>query len=270
MTMSRFEGIFGARKPLIAMCHLAALPGRPNHDVAAGMEAVFQSARRDALALQRCGVDAILFCNENDLPYSLGVGVEVAAAEAAVIGRLVADLTVPFGVDLLWDPAAALAVARATGARFVREVFTGVFDTDMGLMAPDFGALAAYRHAIGADDVAIFTNITPEFSRSISGRPVADRARGAGFLGADAILISGPQAGMSIDVTDLSEARAAAPDVKVIANTGVNRDNVHELLAVADGVIVGTSLKVDGNTWNPVDPARAEEMVKLVRAAQSG
>jgi uncharacterized protein len=270
VTMSRFEGIFGTRRPLIAMCHLAALPGRPNHDVAAGMEAVFQSARRDALALQRCGVDAILFCNENDLPYSLGVGVEAAAAEAAVIGRLVAELTVPFGVDLLWDPAAALAVARATGARFVREVFTGVFETDMGLMAPDFGSLAAYRHVIGADDVAIFTNITPEFSRSVSGRPVADRARGAEFLGADAILISGPQAGMSIDVTDLAEARAAAPEAKLIANTGVNRDNVHELLAVADGVIVGTSLKVDGNTWNPVDPARAEEMVKLVRAAQSG
>ena len=137
-------------------------------------------------------------------------------------------------------------------------------------MAPDFGSLAAYRHAIGAGDVAIFTNITPEFSRSVSGRPVADRARGADFLGADAILISGPQAGMGIDVTDLAEARAAAPGAKLIANTGVNRDTVHELLSAADGVIVGTSLKVDGNTWNPVDPARAEEMVKLVRAAQSG
>ena len=268
--MGRFEQIFGGRKPLIAMCHLAALPGRPNHDATAGMEEVYRRARQDVLALQGCGVDALLFCNEHDLPYSLGVGVEVAAAEAAVIGRLLSELSVPFGVDLLWDPVAALAVARATGARFVREVFTGVFETDMGLMAPDFGSLAAYRHAIAADDVAIFTNITPEFSRSVSGRPVADRARGASFLGADAILISGPQAGVSVDVTDLAEARKAAPEAKVIANTGVNRDNVHELLAVADGVIVGTSLKVDGNTWNPVDPARAAEMAGLVRAAQSG
>ena len=58
-----------------------------------------------------------------------------------MIGRLQPDLAVPFGADLLWDPRAALAVARATGGIFVREVFTGVFDSDMGLLAPDFGAL---------------------------------------------------------------------------------------------------------------------------------
>ncbi len=65
------------------------------------------------------------------------------------------------------------------GAAFVREVFTGVFDSDMGLLAPDLGELAGYRHAIGADDVALFGNITPEFSRSVGGRTVAERARRA-------------------------------------------------------------------------------------------
>jgi membrane complex biogenesis BtpA family protein len=260
--------IFGVAKPLIAMCHVHALPGRPRHDAQAGMDGVYTALRQDVQALQEAGVDGLLFCN--DLPYSVGVGVEVAAAEAAVIGRLRDEITVPFGVDLLWDPKSALAVARATGAAFVREVFTGVYESDMGLLAPDFGELAGFRHSIGGDDIAIFTNVTPEFSRSVAGRTVAERARGAAFLGADALLISGPQAGMPVDLTELTAAKESAGDVPVLANTGVTHDNAAGILAIADGAIVGTGLKVGGSTWNAVDPARASRMVEIVRAARDG
>jgi membrane complex biogenesis BtpA family protein len=233
------------------------------------MAGIYSALRDDVLALQDAGVDGLLFCNEHDLPYSIGVGVEVAVAQAAVIGRLKPDIRVPFGVDLLWDPKSALAVARATDAAFVREVFTGVFDSDMGLLAPDFGELAGYRHAIGGDEIAIFTNVTPEFSRSMSGRPVAERARGAAFLGADALLISGPQAGAPVNLAELREAKESAGDVPVLANTGVNDQNAAEILATADGVIVGTHLKIDGSTWNAVDPQRARRMVEIVRAART-
>jgi len=263
--MMPLQRIFGVTKPLIAMCHLRGLPGRPRHDAQAGMAGIYAALRHDVLALQDAGVDGLLFCNEHDLPYSVGVGVEVAAAEAAVIGRLTDELTVPFGVDLLWDPKSALAVARATGAAFVREVFTGVFESDMGLLAPDFGQLAGYRHAIGGDDIAIFTNITPEFSRSVSGRSVTERARGAAFVGADALLISGPQAGAPVDLSELRAAKEAVGETPVLANTGVTHDNAQQILAMADGLIVGTSLKVGGSTWNPVDPDRARRLVETVR-----
>jgi uncharacterized protein len=262
------QRIFGVSKPLIAMCHLRALPGRPRHDGPAGVTGIYEALRKDVLVLQEVGVDGLLFCNEHDLPYSVGVGIEVAAAEAAVISRLCHELTVPFGVDVLWDPKAALAVARATGAAFVREVFTGVFESDMGLLAPDFGELASYRHAISADDVAIFTNVTPEFSRSVAGRPVIERARGAAFLGADALLISGPQAGAHVDLAELQAAKEGAGDVPVLANTGVTHESAEKILSLADGVIVGTGLKVDGSTWNAVDPLRASRMVEVVRAAR--
>jgi predicted TIM-barrel enzyme len=117
--------------------------------------------------------------------------------------------------------------------------------------------------------VAVFTNITPESSRSISGRSVTERARGAAYLGVDALLISGPQAGVSVDLGDLEEAKAADTGVPVLANTGVTHDNVEKILALADGLVVGTSLKVDGSTWNPVDPARAARLVELVRTARA-
>ena len=258
--------IFGVEKPLVGMCHLLGLPGRPAHDVAGGVERIITAAGRDVRALQAAGVDGILFCNEHDIPYQRHVGMEAATAMAAVIGRLRPDIAVPFGVDLLWDPHAALAVARATGAAFVREVFTGVFESDMGLLAPDLGDLAGYRHMIGADDVAIFTNITPESSRSVSNRPVEERARGAAYSGVDALLISGPQAGVAMEMADLRAAKGAGTEIPVFANTGVTHDNVAQVLEVADGLIVGTSMKEGGSTWNPVDPERASRLVQLVRA----
>lgn len=264
--MDPLRRIFATTKPLIGMCHLLGLPGRPRHDAAGGIDRIVEAAARDLDALQNAGVDGVLFCNENDIPYQKDVGVEVAAASAAAIGRLHHHLRVPFGVDLLWDPRSALAVARATGAAFVREVFTGVFESDMGLLAPDYGDLAGYRHQIGADGVAVFTNITPESSRSVSGRPVADRARGAAYAGVDALLISGPQAGVAADLDDLEEAKAAVPEMPVLANTGVTHDTIEKVLRVADGAIVGTSLKVDGFIWNPVDPDRARRLVAQVRA----
>jgi hypothetical protein len=261
--MNALERIFGTQRPLIAMCHLHALPGRPRHDVAAGIDGIVERLARDVAALQDAGVDGLLFCNEHDIPYQLQVGHEAVAAMAAAIGRLRAELRLPFGVDLLWDPRAALAVARATGAAFVREVFTGVYESDMGLMAPSLGELAAYRHAIGADGVALFSSLTPEFSRSVSGRPVAERARSAAFLGVDALLVSGQMAGVSAELDDLREAKDAAPAVPVLANTGVTEENLGRILKVADGVIVGTSLKVDRMIWNPVDPDRARRLVEL-------
>jgi uncharacterized protein len=266
--MDVLRRIFGVDKPLIAMCHLPALPGRPRHNVDAGMDALVDSLAADVAALQDAGVDGLLFCNEHDLPYQLAVGPEIPAAMAAAVGRLRPVISRPFGVNILWDARATLAVARATGAAFVREVFTGVFESDMGLLAPDYGDLAGYRQAIGARGVAVFANITPEFSRSVSGRPVADRARGAAYMGVDAILISGVQAGVSASGDDLREAKQAAGDVPVLANTGVNHENVGGILGVADGVIVGTSLKVDGDTWNPVDGERARAMVSLVAGAR--
>jgi uncharacterized protein len=262
--MTVLERIFGVERPLVAMCHLQGLPGRPRHDAAAGMDRIVDCLGRDVRALQDAGVHGLLFCNEHDIPYQLRVGPEAVAAMAAAIGQLRGELRLPFGVDLLWDPGAALAVARATGAAFVREVFTGVYESDMGLMAPSLGELAAYRHAIGAGEVALFANITPEFSRSVSRRPVAERARSAAFLGVDALLVSGQMAGVSAELEDLREAREAATGVPVLANTGVNEDNVGRILKVADGVVVGTSLKVDGHIWNPVDPDRARRLVDAV------
>ena len=265
---SPIDARFGSAKPVIAMLHFPGLPGRPRHDRALGRAQLVDVVGRDLATLQAAGVDGLLFCNENDIPYQLAVGPEIPAAMAAVIGELRSDLRVPFGVNILWDAQASLALARATGATFIREVLTGVYESDLGMIAPAIGDLAGYRTAIGADDVALFDNISPEFSSAVGSRTIADRARGAAFLGMDAILISGPAAGVPFAMSDLSAAKEAAPEMAIVANTGVRAERIPDIFKVADGAIVGTSLKVDGITWNAVDPGRAGRLMEAARAAR--
>ncbi|HJY66035.1 MAG TPA: BtpA/SgcQ family protein, partial [Streptosporangiaceae bacterium] len=255
------HNLFGTGKPIIAMLHARALPGRPRHDAPAGMKPILDALARDLDTLQAAGVDGLLFCNEADLPYRLQTGPETAAAMAALVGELNQEIHVPFGIDIVWDPVASLAVARATGACFVREVFTGVYESDLGLMRPGIGA--------GAEDVAVFANVTPEFASPLGHRTTAERARGAAFLGADAILITGPVTGMPTSLEELQAVKAAVPGTPVLASTGVTVGTIKRTLETADGAIVGTHLKHDGVTWNPVDPVRAAAFMAAAHSARS-
>src|SRR2546429_8136561 len=190
-----------------------------------------------------------------------------------MMARVVAEVAPrdrPFGVDCLWDAEGALAVAAVSGASFIREVATGAYESDMGLWSPDAGRLLRYRRELNARDVAVFMNITPEFASTLGKRDIATTARSARVSSlADAILVSGPMAGAEPSVEQVREAKqGCGEETPVFANTGVKSSNVGEFLAVADGAIRGSDLKVDGETWNPVDPDRAHRFMTAVRAAR--
>jgi uncharacterized protein len=265
----RFRRVFGPVKPVIAMVHFGALPGTPLYDAEAGIEGLVEGARRDLQALQAAGFDAVMFGNENDRPYEFKVDAASVATMAAIIGRLSAEITVPFGVNVLWDPMSSIALATATGASFVREILTGTYASDMGPWNPDAGAALRYRNRLGREDLAVLYNVSAEFAFSLDRRSLADRARSAVFSSIpDAILVSGAITGEAAAMPDLEAVKNALPATPVLANTGVKHETVAEVLAVADGCIVGSSLKVDGNTWNPVDPERAADFMRRAKAAR--
>ena len=264
--VSNFRRVFGDAKPVIAMVHLGALPGTPLHDGDAGLEGLVRGARADLIALQAAGFDAVMFGNENDRPYEFAVDPASTTTMAYVIGRLQPEITVPFGVNVLWDPMSTMALAAATGASFVREIFTGSYASDMGAWTPDAGKAMRYRDRLGRSDLAVLYNVSAEFAYSLDRRSLADRARSAVFSSIpDAILVSGAITGEAAAMSDLEAVKQVLPDTPVLANTGVKHTTVGDVLRVADGCIVGSSLKVDGNTWNAVDPDRAAEFMRIVR-----
>jgi uncharacterized protein len=262
-----FKRIFGSTKPVIGMVHLAALPGTPLYNPELNLVA---AARQELLALQDAGFDAIMFGNENDRPYELSVDMASTATMAAIIGELKPEITVPFGVNVLWDPMATVALAVATGADFVREIFTGVYASDMGTWTTDAGKAMRYRNRLGRSDLAMLFNVSAEFAHSLDQRPLPDRARSAVFSSIpDAILVSGQITGEAATMSDLSAVKAVLPNTPVMANTGVKHETVSEVLRIADGCIVGSSLKIDGDTWNTIDPERAQQFMALAKAARS-
>ena len=265
----KFKRVFGNIKPVIAMVHLNALPGSPLYDARAGVDGILAGDRKDLKALQDAGVDAIMFGNENDRPYELSVDMASTATMAFVVGALRPEIKIPFGVNVLWDPMSTMALAAATGAAFVREIFTGTYASDMGPWNPNAGAALRYRDRLHRGDVAVLYNVCAEFAYSLDQRSLADRARSAVFSSIpDAILVSGAITGEAAAMTDLESVKKVLPDTPVLANTGVKHATVADVLKVADGVIVGSSLKVDGNTWNAVDPERAREFMSLVKGTR--
>lgn len=265
--VSKFQNIFGANKPVIGMVHIGALPGTPLFDPELDLLA---AARADLIALQNAGFDAVMFGNENDRPYEFEVDRASTATMAALIGQLKSEISVPFGVNVLWDPMSTVALGAATGAAFVREIFTGTYASDMGLWAPDAGRAMRYRDRLGRSDMAMLYNVSAEFACSLDQRPLPDRARSAVFSSIpDAVLVSGQITGEAAALSDLEAVKSVLPDTPVLANTGVKHETVADVLKVADGCIVGSSLKVDGDTWNPVDPERAADFMERARKART-
>ena len=261
----RFYKLFGTKKPIIAMVHLGALPGSPLYNKQSGISGLIKEAKKDLEALHSAKFDAIMFGNENDRPYQLKVDTASTAAAAYIIGELKRDIKIPFGVDMLWDPMATIALGTATKANFVREIFTGSYSSDMGIWAPNAGEALRYKKKLGSEEMLLLFNISAEFAYSQDRRPLPDRARSVVFSSLpDAILVSGQITGEAASMHDLMSVKKALPNTPVLANTGVKHDTVIQVLKTADGCIVGSSLKEDGNTWKPVNPKRARDFMNIV------
>jgi hypothetical protein len=260
--------LFGIDRPVIGMVHLPALPGSP-YATSMTRRELLAAAQRDLGALLDAGFDAISISNEADRPYVTTMPPETIALFTWLATELTRDLEIPFGCGALIDPFASLAIARAIGAHFIRvsySVEAGAF----GLMVQTPGAILRHRRAIGADDVGIVANYTAHFGTSLDSRPIDEVARTyAALAPPDAIQIHGAGAGVPPPRELIEGVKAAVPDVPVLVASGVAADAVGDALAIADGIIVGTWLKVDGHIYNPIDPERARRFMEAVRGARS-
>lgn len=259
--------VFGVQKPVIGMCHLEALPGDPGYRSERGVDGIVARARQDLHALQGGGVDAVMFSNEASLPYLTRVEPITTVAMARIIGELRGGITVPFGVNVLWDPIASVDLAVATGAQFVREIFTGVYASDFGLWNTNCGEAVRHQHRLHGERIRLLYNIVPEAAVYLGDRSLSDIARSTVFNARpDGLCVSGLTAGVETSSEALRQVKKAVPDTPVFANTGVRLDNVHEQLSIADGAIIGTAFKREGHIWNEVDVERVRTVMVKVRA----
>lgn len=269
--MEWIKETFGTKKPIVAMCHLQAMPGDPYYDEKGGMEYVVEMARKDLHALQDGGVDAVMFSNEFSLPYLTKVPTGTTAAMARVIGELKSQIKIPYGVNVLWDPIASIDLAAAVGAKFIREIMTGVYASDFGLWDTNVGETVRHKQTMANHDLKLLFNIVPEAARYLADRDICDIARSTVFNNRpDVLCVSGLTAGSETDTQILTQVKKTVPDTAVFCNTGCRLENIDRQLSVADGAVVGTTFKVDGKFENLVDQNRVKEFMDKVKAFRRG
>jgi uncharacterized protein len=257
--------LFDKACAFIGMVHLPPLPG--SGAWRGSMTEVIESARRDAEALVEGGCDALIVENMGDVPYLKGrVEPETTAAMAVATQAVVAVAAdVPVGVQLLAAAnREALGVAVAAGATFVRaEAFAYAHVADEGWIDASAGPLLRVRRALGAD-VEVWADVQKKHAAHAvtADLSVADLARGAAFMRADALVVTGSSTGVATAIDDVIAARTAGKPVLV--GSGVTPDNASELAAVADGLIVGSWLKEEGRWTNAVSLARVRQLRALV------
>lgn len=255
-------------KVAIGMVHLDAFPGTPLYS-GEGIDTIIEHAKHDYNNLVRGGIHAVIFCNENDKPYSKSVEPQIVSMMTAIIKEVVRDnKVVPYGVDIQWDCKAAIAVALATDATFVRGILCGTFCGDLGIFTPDTEAILKFRHVIGADHIKLLTNLSPEFSCTIDKRPkelVAKTVVKSSL--ADGLCVSGVMAGTSAQYEELTQVKEAVEGIPVLANTGVTTENVAEILKIADACVVATCLKVGHQSNERIDLKNVKLFMEQVNCA---
>lgn len=263
--MSWRKEMFGYEKPVIALLHLNAFPGDPLYQSGDSMRKVVEDARKDLHALQDGGVDGILFSNEFSLPYQTHVDYIAPAAMARVIGELMPEIKVPYGIDCESDTMAAIDLAAAVDANFVRGLFTGGYVGDGGLTIPDVAAVLRRKKALGLDQCRLLYFLNNESDEYLAPRDVLSIAKSILFAAKpDAYCLMGFHAGKEPSSSMIQKIRETVPEVPVFSGTGCNAANIMEKLSVSDGACVGTTFKVDGKFENHIDPARVKEFMAQV------
>ncbi len=265
--LDAWASLFGEDKPIIGVLHLRPLPGAPGYE--SDLDGIAEALMADVRALADGGVDALLLENFGDAPFFPGpvpaaVVAHMTALATAV--RIASDL--PLGINVLRnDACSALAVAHASGAQFIRvNVLCGARVTDQGLIEGQAHHIMRQRALLDAEHVAVWADVDVKHSAPLAAQPIDQQVHDLLERGrADGVIVSGSGTGRRTDIAQLELVKQAAGCKPVLVGSGVSPETVRPLLEVADGLIVGTALKMDGEVANPVDPQRVVALVEAAR-----
>jgi membrane complex biogenesis BtpA family protein len=267
------EAIFGRRKVVIGVIHLKPLPGAPDYD-GEPMQDLLDFALNEAARYAAGGVDGLIVENHGDIPFAKPdkLGPETVASMAVITDAVRRASGLPVGVNVLANGAiAALAVAKASGAAFIRvNQWANAYVANEGFIEGPAGDAARYRAWLHGRAIRIFADVHVKHGAHAvtADRSIQELARDNEFFDADVAIATGQRTGDAATAEELRTI-AAGTALPVMVGSGVTPDNVGDILRIADGVIVASWLKQDGVWWNPVDPDRLRVFMQRVATVRA-
>lgn len=253
--MRKFDQIFRKKHPIIGMIHVLALPGTPLYK--GSVQQIIDVATEEASIYKKAGIDAIMLENMHDVPYTkIHVGPEISSVMTLVAQIVKKETGLTMGIQILAGAnQAALAVALASGLEFIRaEGFVFGHVADEGYIDSQAAELLRYRKMIGAESIAVFTDIKKKHSaHSITADvDLIDTAHAAEFFLSDGVIITGKQTGVSADVIELESVKKSV-QIPILVGSGVTLENLETYLPLSDAMIVGSYFKEDGHWANALN-----------------
>jgi hypothetical protein len=268
--MSLVEIFPQVSQPIIGMLHLPPLPGSYSY-TGQPLEDIVACTVREADILAAAGFDGLLMQNAGDRPASLEVCPE-KVAYMSVIGAAVRRAVphLPLGVNVCWNvPKATIAVCHAAGGSFIRleHVYIGMAITAHGPVSGCAFEATQFLKLLDARQIQIFADVYETHSVPIGRVPIEQAARQAtGACQAHAVIITGSTFAASMAM--IQAIKTSSPAIQVVLGGGSDPKNVAQALQIADGIIVGRSLKTPPETMASIDAAKAQAYMDAVREAR--
>lgn len=263
--------IFRRSKALIGMIHCPPFPGSPRYR-GESLNQIYDACLRDAEFLISNGLHGLIVENHGDVPFSKpdDIGPETPAFMAVVVERIKRNFDVPIGINVLANaPITAFAIARATDSAFIRvNQWANAYIANEGFMEGRAAQAMRFRSALRGEGIKVFADSHVKHgSHSItSDRSIGELTRDLDFFDVDAVIATGHRTGDSATMEEIEEV-ADATSLPVLVGSGVNANNIAQILTRASAVIVASSLKKDGVWWNPVDPEKVRSFVTAATPA---
>lgn len=264
-----FNEVFHKEKVMIASMYLPPLPGSPDYQKGTSLQQIIDYTHAELKALQEGGMDGVNIGNQQDWPYRVGVGPETPALISKILGEASQGMQIPIGISIFWDDLAALAIAKAVGAKFVRGVFRGAYAGEMGLMSLNAADALRYRSQIDAEHVKLMFMLRPILCKSITDRSLQADVKDAMWSSKpDAFALCGPIPGESPTIDELKIVKEASKTCPVIMNNGATPENIAEMLKHCDGAVVATHLRKDKKASNPFDRDKVRALMDIVEKSR--
>lgn len=254
--------ILASGKTLTAMIHLPPLPGSTNYDHQS-VKDICKQAAYEAQTLQAAGFSEIMVQNTHDRPSMLTAPTATTTAMAVITAAIRDSYDGRLGVNVHKNDAeGAIAIAHAAGASFVRiKVLVGAVIGPEGIINGVSDTAQRLRAQLDPT-MEIWADLYELTSWSITPTSIENLADlTTRFGGADKIIVTSPTIDESLDAVEAARRTTPKP---VLIGGRTDETNIAQALAGSDGVIVGSCLRANGKTSEPLHQAAIDRFVTAV------
>jgi hypothetical protein len=250
-------------KFIIGMVHCLPLPGTWHFDD--NCDEIMQRAIEDAITLEKAGCDAIMIENMCDDPLGITLENEQIVALSSITARIRENVSLPIGLDAAFcDYKTSLSIAKFNNCQFIRvPVFVDRVQFFGGVIDPCARECVLFRKKLHAEDVMILADLQVKHTNVITPTSIEDSAKTAVACGADAVIVTGTTTGEATPIEMIQKVKKVV-SVPVVVGSGIKKESINEQLKIADGAVVGSSLKENGILKNPIIFEKVRDLLEQI------